>query len=670
MHKGSRANHIDRVVSTIDGRTVGAAGPIHDVLMRSWQRSSSTYKLQPSHAAKIGVLTQGSLKDHREPMQGLLAIVRQGMAMLHARLREAGYLVMFSDLEGISIETLCEPDRQRQWEKLGLLPGACWSEAEEGTNAVGTCIAEQVPLAVHKDDHFCAANIDFSCLAAPVFGAEGRMVGVLDATALGASDDRRNQLLILELMRSHATLIENAHFLDRFRDHWILNFNRARQFLDVQAEHLLALDHRGRVVAANRSASLELGSGDCSPLLNAPIDGLFDLRAEDIPRLASEFGLPTMLHTMQSSAAYFGSFRPPRKTPARSVGPAARPTASPSLRMLAGADIRMLGHVDKLIRVLDRDIAILLTGETGTGKELMARAIHDSSTRASRPFVAINCAAIPDSLIESELFGYRAGAFTGASSKGHCGCIERASGGTLFLDEIGDMPSHLQSRLLRVMAEGEITPLGAQAPVKVDLHVVCATHCHLPTLVAEGHFREDLYYRLAGLTIELPALRERSDREALVDDILRQEAQAQGLPVRIDAEALAALSQHAWPGNLRQLRSVLRLAVSLQHDGVVHLADLPGDMVAPASAALAALAVAAKVATAAPHAGAVSEVGLDTASNALLNPRQRAERDVLLVSLRQHQWQARRAAEALQMSRATLYRKMKRLHIVSPKRSD
>lgn len=665
MQIDSRVRHIDRVVSTIDGRTVGSAFPIHDVVMRSWHRSSSTYKLQPSHAAKIGVLTRGSLKDHREPLQGLLAIVRHGMAMLHVRLREESYLVMFSDLEGISIETLCEPDRQRQWEKLGLLPGACWSEAEEGTNAVGTCIAEQTPLAVHKDDHFCAANIEFSCVAAPVFDAEGRMVGVLDATALGASDDRRNQLLILELLRSHATLIENAHFLDRFRDHWILNFNRARHFLDVQAEHLLALDHHGRIVAANRSASLELSRGNRSPLLNAPIDGLFDLRVEDIPRLASEFGLPTALHTMQSSEVYFGSFRPPRKAPTRSVGPAAQPTPSPNLRTLAGADLRMQGHVNKLMRVLDRDIAILLTGETGTGKELLARAIHDSSKRAGRPFVAINCAAIPDSLIESELFGHRAGAFTGASSKGHCGCIERSSGGTLFLDEIGDMPSHLQSRLLRVMAEGEVTPLGAQAPVKVDLHVICATHCHLPTLVAKGHFREDLYYRLAGLTIELPALRERSDREALVGDILRQEAQAQGPPVRIDAEALAALSQHAWPGNLRQLRSVLRLAVSLQRDGVVHLADLPCEIVAPASAVR---PVVAKVGTAALQAGTASGGGLYNASNALLNPCQRAERDVLLASLRQHQWQARRAAEALQMSRATLYRKMKRLHIVSPNR--
>ena len=661
MPRDLLSSHIDLVVSTVNGNGRPPPASVDEIVARSWQRSLVTYKLNPARAARPRVLTGGRLKDHQEPMQGFLSIARQGIAMLHERVREAGYLVMFTDAGGVTIDSRCDASVRREMEKLGLSVGGCWSEVEAGTNGIGTCIAEQVPITIHKSDHFCVANIDFSCTSVPVFGASGQMLGVLDVSAVRSPDDRRSQTLIMQLARACSTLIENANFLNEYRDHWVLNFNRARQFLDVQAEHLLALDHSGRIVGANRSALAELRADSTRSVLNEPIDGVFDIDAQDIPRLACEPD-PPLLHTARSSVGYFASVKAPRRPAAalRRRGlqapgevPARPVAACASLATLAGSDAQMIRIVGQIARVVDRDIPILLTGETGTGKEMLARAIHLSSRRAHRPFVAVNCAAIPESLIESALFGYRAGAFTGAAAKGLRGSIEQASAGTLFLDEIGDMPRALQTRLLRVLAEGEVVPLGAETAVKVDLHIVCATHCDLPALVAEGAFRQDLYYRLAGLTLELPALRHRTDRAALIGQMLRAEALGFDAPVGLDADAREALLAYAWPGNIRQLRSVLRVVIALRSGDTIGLAELPAEI----SAALRAPGpVECAVTAAGPLPLAMTE-------------RQLAERDVLLTTLRHADWRASAAAAALQMSRATLYRKMKRLQIVSPHRA-
>ena len=224
-----------------------------------------------------------------------------------------------------------------------------------------------------------------------------------------------------------------------------------------------------------------------------------------------------------------------------------------------------------------RDIPILIQGETGAGKEYLARAIHDSSD-AQGSFIAVNCAAIPEQLIESELFGYSAGAFTGALAKGKQGLIEAANGGTLFLDEIGDMPLSLQSRLLRVLSEQEITPIGSQKAKPVSFRLLSASHRQLDALVAEGKFREDLYYRLNAATLYLPPLRDRNDFDRLVDSILdRLSSEAQGSR-RLAPETRAALKRHTWPGNIRELTNALRLALIISEGKSITLDCLPDNI--------------------------------------------------------------------------------------------
>ncbi|HET6719212.1 MAG TPA: sigma 54-interacting transcriptional regulator, partial [Rhodocyclaceae bacterium] len=309
-------------------------------------------------------------------------------------------------------------------------------------------------------------------------------------------------------------------------------------------------------------------------------------------------------------------------------------------------------------RVIAKRIPVLLHGETGAGKEVFARALHEGSAYAAGAFVAVNCASLPETLIESELFGYRAGAFTGAQRTGRRGKILQADHGTLFLDEIGDMPLSLQARLLRVLDERQISPLGSEETIPVDFQLVSASHRNLPKLVAQGVFREDLYYRLSGLEVDLPPLRERSDKRALLYRVLEEEA---GRRMLMDPGAEALLMSFPWPGNLRQLRHVLRTAVVLAAGEQLCVSDLPAALRNGIEARPENLAEAPRLALPAePDDDAPLEA---TSTAAAFNPVQASERAVLLGLLEEQRWNVSNVAKTLDISRNTLYRKLHRLRI-------
>ena len=296
---------------------------------------------------------------------------------------------------------------------------------------------------------------------------------------------------------------------------------------------------------------------------------------------------------------------------------------------VCGNDPAMKHNLALAQHLAQRGMPILLVGDTGTGKEVFARALHELSHRYAGPFVAVNCASIPEALIESELFGYRKGAFTGAAREGYRGRILQSDGGTLFLDEIGDMPIALQARLLRVLEMREVTPLGGEQSVNVDIQVVSATHRDLETDVREGRFREDLYYRLAGMRIELPPLRRRADRRALLLRVLSEESQGRAV---FAPAALELLDEHSWPGNFRELRNAVKVALALAADDIVRPEHLPPAIVAGTPGA----------------AGAPGD-----------------ERGALLASIEQHRWNLSAVARRLGISRRTLYRRMHRLGILA-----
>jgi transcriptional regulator of acetoin/glycerol metabolism len=329
------------------------------------------------------------------------------------------------------------------------------------------------------------------------------------------------------------------------------------------------------------------------------------------------------------------------------------PTHAPpvlTLEDLAGEDPQMLRNVRSARRIADTGVSVLIQGATGSGKEAFAHAMHFASTRGTQPFVAVNCAAIPETLIESELFGYKPGAFTGARKEGMKGKILQSSGGTLFLDEIGDMPLSLQTRLLRVLEEQEIVPLGSEVPIKVDLHVIAASHRNLREMIVRGEFREDLYYRLNGITLELPKLADRADRERVIHRALSEETR-NGRPAAIEVEALQRLVEYPWPGNVRELRNVIRTALAICEGGVVRQIDLPREI-------REAHHVAATIAAAAPAASVAAPVEPDPLE-VCANPLQAAERAALLRVIEKCRGNMTHAAEHLGVSRNTLYRKMK-----------
>ena len=254
----------------------------------------------------------------------------------------------------------------------------------------------------------------------------------------------------------------------------------------------------------------------------------------------------------------------------------ARPRTETDAGPAEDSDLPLIGRspamqeVYRMIaRVVPTDLSVLVLGESGTGKELVARALHDLGPRRGAPFVAVNMAAIPRELIEAELFGHERGAFTGALAKA-TGRFEQAAGGTLFLDEIGDMPMEAQTRLLRVLQSGEFTAVGGARPVRVDVRIVAATHKNLPELIATGQFREDLYYRLNVVPVQLPPLRQRGDDIGLLAQHFLDRAAADGLPrKRLDAGGIARLTVHGWPGNVRELENLMRRLAAIARDPVI-----------------------------------------------------------------------------------------------------
>jgi transcriptional regulator of acetoin/glycerol metabolism len=337
-----------------------------------------------------------------------------------------------------------------------------------------------------------------------------------------------------------------------------------------------------------------------------------------------------------------------------------------TLEELAGEDPQMLRNIRCAHRIADSNVSVLIQGPTGSGKEAFAHAIHLASRRAAQPFIAVNCAAIPETLIESELFGYKPGAFTGARREGLRGRIVQSSGGTLFLDEIGDMPLALQSRLLRVLEEREVVPLGSEGAIAVDLHVLAASHRNLREMIVRGAFREDLYYRLNGITLELPALRERTDKERLIQHALAAET-GNGRPAAIERDALQRLLAYSWPGNIRELRNVIRTALAICEGGVVGALDLPREIREDEPTSQEHFdprlgLLAASLAEPGPAAEGCAAPALPR------NRLQAAERAALLRAIEELHGNMSRVAAELGVSRNTLYRKIKRHGIVPARR--
>jgi transcriptional regulator of acetoin/glycerol metabolism len=509
-------------------------------------------------------------------------------------------------------------------------------------------------MTVHHLEHFRTTNRSLTCSASPIFAGDGSLIAVLDASALESPDDRRSQHLVLKMVDATSRMIGDAYFLRQYQNQLVLRTSGHRDFLEITTDGLLAFDAGGRVIGVNQQFQYDYGQSRDS-LLGLHVQDLFGVNYESLIS-AVDKNDPIQLRLIKSGSQCFALARAPRRPPlAHGLRTSGITQSSPESRLtaLAGFDAKMHANVQKALRVMDKGVAVLLQGESGTGKEEFAKAMHESSQRAGAPLVALNCSAIPETLIESELFGYREGAFTGARANGAKGKIVQAQHGTLFLDEIGDMPLALQSRLLRVLAEREVVPLGAERATAVDFQLICATHRDLLKLVETGQFRHDLYYRLNGMTLTLPALRARTDLSALIGAILTQEAVAAStFRAELSADARTLLLAYSWPGNIRQLKNALRSALALCDGSLIEVEHLPDEIGGSARPVF-------------PPQRLFSP-GWSPAPFVANEMRPVPEEVALLQALQEHNWNISDAARSLNLNRSTVYRRMAAHKIIQP----
>lgn len=634
MHSNHFTRHAQQVLTVAQGESTPRSGPGTDPsIARSWTRCLEDYHLDPAQPMAPTVLEHARVLESRERLQQVLTIAGGEMNRLLEQL-SGGHAVLLTDDRGVILNCVTEPGERRIFERAGLWLGADWSEAREGTNGIGTCLVERQPVTIHRDEHFRGRHTGLTCSASPVFDPHGDLLAVLDVSSARHDVSRQSQFHTMALVNLSAKMIESSYFLRHFDDQWLLRFHLQAGSVGLFSEGLLAFDDEGNVRALNQSALnlLSLGRAD---LVGQPVESLFDCSLDELmSRAAPDAVTSWPLRTCDGRgffAVLHGQSRPVMKSVSAPVF--VKHPAQPAPGGICLGDAALQTDFNRALKVFERDVPLLINGETGSGKEAFAKAVHQASQRAGSPFVALNCAAIPESLIESELFGYRGGSFTGARKEGMRGKLQQADGGTLFLDEIGDMPVALQTRLLRVLEDRLVVPIGGE-PQAVDVRVISATHRHLLGRVEDGSFREDLYYRLNGLEIALPALRERADKSQLLDFLLEEEAG--GHPVTMDIEARRALLHFSWPGNVRQMRNVLRTLAALCEDDVIRFDDLPN---------------------------VIGQQQVAQQTDAALqrdSPLDDAERSALLAVLDAQRWHITHAARVLGISRNTLYRKLRK----------
>lgn len=626
MHNDHFSRHAQQVLTVTRGQDL-TQGPGSDPsIARSWLRCLQDYHLDPALTIAPTVLEHARLLESRERLQHVLHIAGSEMNSLHQQLSGAGHAVLLTDARGVILNCVTAPSERKIFERAGLWLGADWSEACEGTNGIGTCLVERQSLTIHRDEHFRGRHTGLTCSASPVFDPHGELLAVLDVSSAREAVSRQSQFHTMALVNLSAKMIESCYFLRHFENHWLLRFHLQAESVGLFSEGLLAFDGEGRVCAVNQSALNLLGQVR-GGLLGQPVEAFFECSLDQLLARSSANATASWPLRTRDGRHLFAALR----GQARNVPVATAKPVAPRLADICLGDPALQNDFRKALRVFERDVPLLINGETGCGKEAFAKAVHQASSRADKPFVALNCAAIPENLIESELFGYRGGSFTGALKEGMRGKLQQADGGTLFLDEIGDMPFALQTRLLRVLEDRVVVPIGG-APQAVDVRVISATHRNLSARVANGSFREDLYYRLNGLEIAVPPLRERSDKAQLLAFLLANEAAGQ--VVSLDEAAHHALLEYAWPGNVRQLRNVLRTLAALCENGQIGFEDLP-PIIRQARAVT------------------VVESGHERALDD-------AERVALLNALKQQHWHMSHTAKSLGVSRNTLYRKLRK----------
>ncbi|TOF05911.1 sigma-54-dependent Fis family transcriptional regulator [Vibrio parahaemolyticus] len=574
-------------------------------LSTSWIRSEQAGLKQRRRPEDIRV-TPATLQDRRHQLNFLLETVTQfALPLFNQLFAHSDSRLILTDADGVIIGSWGQPKFREKLTEIALSSGACWQEKVKGTNAIGTAIIEAKPVSVIGDQHFIQHHRFISCSANPIFDHLGHLIGVLDITSEQKKHDFSTQVLVQNMVQQ----VENQLLNLIPQGHIRVDLACEKGLLNSGWQGIIIANEDGQILAHNQVASQLLAQQN---VIGQSLDDILSIQSADHPFVFKTKPLTD------------------KKVKSRSV------TASNDLHY---GDSTVEHCWQQANRVIDKDISLLILGETGVGKNEFVKALHKNSQRKTGPLVSVNCGALPKDLVESELFGYVAGAFTGANSKGYQGKIRQAHKGILFLDEIADLPLEAQSRLLHVLQDKTVLPVGSNQSVQVDTQIIAATHKDLDSLVSEGLFRQDLYYRLNGLIIELPRFEERDDKQQLIENIHRRHAESEQ---QLCPHLLSLLLSYSWPGNLRELDSLIKVsALMAQGEETLDLAHVPTHLSKKLSQAQ----------------------DVKTAAEPTLKLRATVE-DKLLKTYQANQGNISKTSRMLGVSRNTIYRKLKSLDIL------
>lgn len=597
-------------------------------ITESWYRCKKQ-KVDPYLNKGQLLLANELLEAQRKKSSELMGIAAPHLAKMDPFLRDAGMMALLVDSEGYVLSITGNEQVQSDAKRINFVEGVCWTEEQVGTNAIGTALQTGEPVLINGTEHFSVASHGWSCSATPIFDPSKKLLGILDISCpiqlshplmmgmVASTVHAIEKELSLHVIQQEAELVREAmEWAERYRD---------RPFVVCNRQQI--------IISASKPVRDKIPQSIGMKMTELVLNG-FEISGQHVRQ-----GVGSTV----SQTGYF--LKEERRAKKGRLSTGASQASTPFIfKGEAGESQAFQATLQKVKHVAPAEANVHIKGESGTGKELIARAIHENSSRKSGPFLAINCGAIPKDLMESELFGYVEGAFTGAKRQGYKGKFEQANHGTIFLDEIGEIPPSMQVALLRILQERKVMPIGGMKEADLNIRVISATHRDLFQLVQEGRFREDLYYRLQVYPIDIPPLRERKED---IPDLVRHVCQKNGWEIPCSSLFFNRLREYSWPGNIRELENIIeRMYILLQgkwtdQQKLMDCWDSLNLSIPKGNSAS-------------------TDVSVQSETKCKLSIREKIQKDLMIEALHKTQGNVTAAAKLIDIPRSTFYKRLQR----------
>ncbi|OOO63430.1 sigma-54-dependent Fis family transcriptional regulator [Clostridium tepidum] len=627
-----------------------------NIIKKSHERSVY-FGIEENRVFPKKILKGDEITNNIEKNKKFLKIASQFIEILYDFLKGSEFFIILTDKEGCILKIIGDKKVMDIANKLNMVVGAFMSENSIGTNAMGTAIKENMPIQISEKEHFIKAYHRWTCSAAPIHNIDGEIIGCLNLTG----DRDRVHSHTLGLVVAAVKSIENQINVDNANKKLLETYQYMNTIIDSMSSGIYVVDFKGKIKIINKAACDILGIED-KDVLDKNVENILPNWQHIFARIKNGKTYEdkeAVLSDRLIKGRYNVSATPIKienqiigmvivfkeiKTVINLVNKYSGMRAIYNFEDIIGESKEIKKVINYAKSISSSPSTVLIEGESGTGKELLAQSIHNYGDRKKNSFIAINCGAIPKSLIESELFGYEDGAFTGARRGGHAGKFELANGGTLFLDEIGEMPLDMQVNLLRVLQEGYVTRVGGDKIIPVNVRIIAATNKDLKKEVEKGTFRQDLYYRLSVIPIKLPPIRERKgDLPILIKYFLKSKSIKLNKPIpHIKEDVYSNMLKYNWPGNIRELENFIENIVNLKGDSSFILEeDLKNNE----------------------YKDNFHENNIGLLYSKKIRTLEEIEKEAIINTLNEYNRNMSKTAKALGITRATLYAKIKKYNI-------